>query len=137
MFQPTMRMCGRPVAGMAASIAGHRPPRRARCYSRGVPTKSSAVFYGWCVTAVFSLMVFVSAGVRHAVGPFLKPMVADLGVDRASFSFVISLGLFLYGAFMPRVGGLVDRLGARMVTAAGALLLAVGLALTGLCRGLL
>ena len=45
-------------------------------------------------------MVFVSAGVRHAVGPFLKPMVADLGVDRASFSLVIALGLLLYGLFM-------------------------------------
>ena len=43
---------------------------------------SSRVFYGWWVAVAFSVMVFVSAGVRHAVGPFLKPMVADLGVDR-------------------------------------------------------
>ncbi len=97
---------------------------------------ASSVFYGWWVTAAFSVMVFVSAGVRHAVGPFLKPMAADLGVDRAAFSLVVALGLFLYGAFMPWVGGLADRLGARPVTAAGAVLLAASLALTGVCRSL-
>jgi MFS family permease len=92
------------------------------------------VFYGWWITVAFSVMVFVSAGVRHAVGPFLKPMVADLDVDRATFSLVIALGLFLYGAFMPWVGGLADRVGARPVTAAGSVLLAASLVLTGLCQ---
>lgn len=96
----------------------------------------SGVFHGWWVTAAFSVMVFTSAGVRHAVGPFLKPMVADLGVDRASFSLVIALGLFLYGAFMPLVGALVDRIGARAVTAGGSVVLAGSLALTGYCRNL-
>ena len=97
---------------------------------------SSRIFYGWWITLAFSIMVFVSAGVRHAVGPFLKPMVADLGVDRASFSLVIALGLLLYGLFMPWVGGLADRLGARFVTSAGCVVLAVSLALTGLCANL-
>lgn len=94
------------------------------------------VFYGWHVTAVFSLLVFASAGIRHAVGPFLKPMVADLQVDRASFSLVIALGLFLYGAFMPAVGALVDRLGARLVTTVGCVVLAAALVLTAYCRTL-
>jgi MFS family permease len=92
------------------------------------------VFYGWHITATFAVMVFASAGIRHAVGPFLKPMVADLHVDRASFSLVIALGLFLYGAFMPIVGNLVDRFGARGVTSVGCLLLAASLVLTGFCR---
>ena len=95
---------------------------------------TSRVFYGWRVTAAFSLMVFASAGIRHAVGPFLKPIVADLHVDRASFSLVIALGLFLYGAFMPVVGSLVDRFGARPVTASGCVVLAASLVLTGYCR---
>ena len=96
----------------------------------------SRVFYGWWVTVAFAVMVFVSAGVRHAVGPFLKPMVADLGVDRGGFSLVIALGLFLYGLFMPWVGGLTDRVGARWVTAGGSVLLAVSLALTAYCQTL-
>ena len=92
------------------------------------------MFYGWRITATFALMVFASAGIRHAVGPFLKPMVADLQVDRASFSLVIALGLFLYGAFMPLVGALVDRVGARPVTATGCVVLAAALVLTAFCR---
>jgi len=92
------------------------------------------MFYGWRIAATFAVMVFASAGIRHAVGPFLKPMAADLQVDRASFSLVIALGLFLYGAFMPLVGALIDRLGARLVTAAGCVVLAVALVLTAFCR---
>jgi MFS family permease len=94
------------------------------------------VFYGWWITSAFAVLVFTSAGVRHAVGPFLKPIVADLHVDRASFSLVIALGLFLYGVFMPLVGHLVDRLGTRTVTACGSVVLAASLAATGLCRNL-
>ena len=99
-------------------------------------TSGARVFYGWRVAAAFSVMVFASTGIRHAVGPFLKPMVADLHVDRASFSLVIAMGLFLYGAFMPIVGNLVDRVGARVVTSCGCVVLAVSLVLTGFCRNI-
>jgi MFS family permease len=91
----------------------------------------SRVFYGWWVTLALSVAVFLSTGVRFTVGPFLKPIVADLGIDRASFSLVVSLSLFLYGVFMPLVGRLVERLGARPVTVAGTALLAVAVVATG------
>ena len=94
------------------------------------------VFYGWWVVLSFAVMVFLSTGIRFAVGPFLKPIVADLGLDRASFSLVISLDLFLYGAFQPFVGRLVDRFGARVVLAAGTLVLAGSIAGTGLVTSL-
>ena len=68
----------------------------------------SRLFYGWHVTIAFSLMVFASAGIRHAVGPFLKPMVADLHVDRASFSLCL-----LYTSPSPR-----DRQKSRMPSSA-------------------
>ena len=63
--------------------------------------KTGSVFYGWWVVAGFSFMTFISTGIRHAVGPFLKPIVADLNLDRASFSAVIAVSLFLYGVFGP------------------------------------
>jgi len=91
----------------------------------------SRVFYGWWVTLALSVAVFLSTGVRFTVGPFLKPIVADLGIDRASFSLVVSVSLFLYGVFMPLVGRLVERLGARPVTVAGTALLAVAVVATG------
>jgi MFS family permease len=90
------------------------------------------VFYGWWVTIAFAVMVFLSTGVRFSVGPFLKPMVADLQTDRASFSLVVALSLLLYGVFMPFVGRLVERWGARPVAVLGTLVFAVSLAGTGL-----
>jgi len=98
-------------------------------------TKRS-IFYGWWVVAAFSVMTFMSTGVRHAVGPFLKPIVGDLGLDRASFSAVIALSLFLYGVFMPLAGMALDRFSVRVVTSAGTLLLVASLVLTAMVRNI-
>jgi MFS family permease len=93
-----------------------------------------SIFYGWWIVAAFSVTTFMSTGVRHAVGPFLKPIVADLGIDRASFSIVIALSLFLYGLFMPLAGMALDRFSVRVVTSAGTILLVVSLVLTAMVR---
>jgi MFS family permease len=93
-----------------------------------------SVFYGWWVVAAFCVTTFISTGIRHAVGPFLKPIVADLGLDRASFSAVIALSLLLYGVFMPVAGMALDRFSVRVVTTAGTLLLVLSLVLTALVR---
>jgi MFS family permease len=92
----------------------------------------TSVFYGWWVVAGFSFMSLTSTGIRHAVGPFLKPISADLGLDRATFSVVIALSLFLYGVFGPLTGALLDRFGARVTASAGTLLLVASLLLTGM-----
>ena len=95
---------------------------------------SRSIFYGWWVVAAFSVMTFTSTGVRHAVGPFLKPIVDDLGLDRASFSAVIALSLFLYGVFMPLAGLALDRFSVRLVTAVGTVVLVISLILTAMVR---
>ena len=69
-----------------------------------VAARPARVFYGWWVALAFVIIVVLTTGVPFTVGPFLKPLVSDLGLDRGSFSFVISVSLFLYGAFMPLVG---------------------------------
>lgn len=94
------------------------------------------LFFGWWVTLGFGAMIFISTGMRFTVGPFLKPVVADLGIDRASFSLAASVGFFLFGAFMPFAGWLVTRVGARWVTAVGAIVLAASVAATGLVTNL-
>src|SRR5712692_9519279 len=91
----------------------------------------SRIFYGWWVALALSIIVFLSAGIRFTIGPFLKPVSGDLGLDRGSFSLVIALSLLLYGAFMPLVGRLVDRMGSRVVCSAGAVVMAASLVLTG------
>jgi MFS family permease len=88
------------------------------------------LFYGWWVVAAFCVTTFISTGIRHAVGPFLKPIVADLGLDRASFSLVIALSLLLYGLFMPLAGLALDRFNVRTVSTAGTVVLIIALLLT-------
>ncbi len=53
--------------------------------------RTRRVSFGWRVTLSFSVMAFLASGIHFAVGPFLKPMVAELGLDRASFSLVIAI----------------------------------------------
>jgi MFS family permease len=89
------------------------------------------IFYGWWVALALAIIVLLSSGIRFTIGPFLKPVTADLGLDRGSFSLVVAASLLLYGAFMPLVGRLVDRIGARVVCAGGAFVMAASLVLTG------
>jgi len=93
-----------------------------------------SLFYGWWVVIAFSVMTFISTGIRHAVGPFLKPIVADLHLDRASFSLVIALSLLLYGLFMPIAGMLLDRFNVRLVTSVGTVVLVISLVMTAMVR---
>jgi MFS family permease len=93
-------------------------------------TAPSRIFYGWWVVLTLSIIIFLSSGIRFTIGPFLKPVSAELGLDRGTFSLVVSLSLFLYGAVMPVVGRLVDRLGSRTVGSTGALVMAASLLLT-------
>jgi MFS family permease len=99
-------------------------------------TSRERIFYGYWVVLVLSVIVLLSQGMRFAIGPFLKPVSAELGLDRGTFSLVISLGLFLFGAFMPLVGRLVDRFGPRLVCSAGAVVMSGSLVLTGLMTSL-
>lgn len=84
--------------------------------ARAPGTAPSRVFYGWWVALALSIIVVLSAGIRFTMGPFLRQVPADLGLDRGSFSLVIALSLLLCGGFMPIVGRLVDRLGSRTVS---------------------
>jgi MFS family permease len=95
-----------------------------------------SIFYGWWVVAAFAVTTFISTGVRHAVGPFLKPIVNDLNLDRASFSLVIALSLFLYGLFMPLAGMALDRFNVRVVTSVGTVLLVLSLVATAMVHNL-
>ena len=100
-----------------------------------IPAKAR-LFYGWWIATSFAVVVFLSSGLRFSVGPFLKPMVADLGLDRASLSLVIALELFIYGMLIPFVGRLVDTVGARAVTVTGAIVLGASVAASGLATKL-
>ena len=95
------------------------------------PRRRQGAFFGWWVVLAFAAMTFMTSGSRFSIGPFLKPMVAELGLARASFSLVVAVNLLLYGLFSPFVTPLASRFGARRVVVVGTLLLAGSLGATG------
>lgn len=82
-----------------------------------------------------ALIVTLALGLRAAMGLFLKPISADLGLGREAFSFSLALATLLTGLFGPVIGGISDRFGAWKVTAAGGLTLAVALWLASHIQG--
>ena len=53
------------------------------CVMPTTPREAPArIFYGYWVVLVLSVIVLLSQGMRFAIGPFLKPVSAELGLDR-------------------------------------------------------
>jgi MFS family permease len=82
--------------------------------------------YAWTVLAAVTLVLLTSAGVRAAIGVFIKPMEAEFGWPRTTLAAAVSLSLFLYGAAGPIMGRLADRWGPRGILTVGSILVGVG-----------
>lgn len=91
-----------------------------------LPTAPSRLHYAWTVLAAISLVLLTGAGVRAAVGVFIKPMEEEFGWPRTTLSAVVALSLVLYGAAGPVMGRLADRWGSRGILTIGTLLVGVG-----------
>ena len=74
-----------------------------------------AIFYGWVVVAVTSIVVLVTAGVRAAPGAFLLSMTGEPGWTTSSVSFAAAAGLIVFGLAGPISGSLMGRIGVKNV----------------------
>lgn len=94
---------------------------------------SKRPFYGyWIILAAF-VSQFVAMGVfSYVLGPFMMPMIEDLGWTRAEFTLSRSLGQFVMGMTGFLIGAWVDRFGPRPLMLVGAAVMAVTLALHAL-----
>src|SRR5207245_11058144 len=88
------------------------------------------VFYGWDVRAAAATIVAIGQGTLFSLGVFLKPLEDSMRWSRSAISLValtnwIAMG---FGSFF--WGALSDRLGSRVVTVVGGVLLGTGLVLS-------
>jgi MFS family permease len=74
-----------------------------------------------------AVILFMSLGIRHAFGLFLKPVTIDMKWGRESFALTIALQNLAWGFFQPITGMLADRFGSTKVILAGGVLYALGL----------
>ena len=79
-----------------------------------------------------AVILLATTGARQSLGLFMAPLNRATGVAFADISLALAIGQFVWGASQPVFGVLADRYGAVPVIAAGAILLALGLAATPL-----
>jgi MFS family permease len=70
----------------------------------------------------------IAQGLMHSYAVFLVAYLAEFGWGRAETSVAYSISQLVLGLSSPLIGALVDRLGTRVLVAAGAIVLAGGLA---------
>src|SRR5262249_15902167 len=77
-----------------------------------------------------SAILLITMGVRQTSGLFLVPITQSTGITIVAMSFALAVGQLMWGAAQPIFGAIADKYGAVKVVIAGAILLALGSALT-------
>ena len=100
--------------------------------------KTSKIYYGyWLVVAAF-MAQFISIGVySYVLGPFMTPMIEELGWSRSEFTLTRTISQLVMAAVGVFVGARVDRYGGKPIMLVGITILAVSLALHSLVDSLL
>ena len=98
-------------------------------------TKTKSIYYGWVIVIVGFLAHIASAfSISSTLSVFLKPLSADLGISRGTFSLIRSGEILIGAAAAPVVGTLMDRFGGRWLMAAGGLISGAGFICLGQAR---
>ncbi|GAF92034.1 unnamed protein product, partial [marine sediment metagenome] len=100
------------------------------------PRSRFGIFYGWWIVAAGSICLLLAGGIGYyTFGAFFIPLVDEFGWTRAQLSLAATIASVL-GLAAPLVGTWVDKYGARVVMAVGALITGVAFALLGLTHSL-
>jgi OFA family oxalate/formate antiporter-like MFS transporter len=131
MNQALRRPAPRTEAGGAAPFP-HALPRR-REY---VPPPPSGIFPGWLVVAGAFIVTMVGYGAIYSYAAFAEEIAVAFGAQRGAVALVYALSggsCFFVSAL---TGPLADRIGARVLAAAGMLLVGLGLMVAATARSL-
>ena len=90
--------------------------------------------YRWVILVAAGVMGFMTIGTRSTVSSFLKTIIADLGTNRETISFVVATNIWLSGLLQPFAGHFMDRFGARGLFTASIALYGLGIGLIGLTQ---
>ncbi len=82
--------------------------------------------------AAAAAILMITMGMRQSLGLFIAPIIDSTHVGYAAMSFAMAVGQLMWGVAQPTFGALADRFGPYRVLLAGALMMAVGSALTPL-----
>ncbi len=88
--------------------------------------------YRWVILVAMCVIGFLTIGTRSTVSSFLKTIIADLGTNRETISFIVATNIWLSGLLQPFAGYIMDRFGARGLFTASVALYGLGIGLMGL-----
>ena len=88
--------------------------------------------YRWVILIAMCVIGFMTIGTRSTVSSFLKTIIADLGTNRETISFIVATNIWLSGLLQPFAGYVMDRFGARGLFTTSVALYGVGIGLIGL-----
>ncbi len=86
----------------------------------------------WALMLTAAAILMITMGARQSLGLFVSPLNTGTGLGIVTISFAMAVGQFVWGASQPVFGAIADRYGSSRVIIAGALMFAVGTALTPL-----
>ncbi|MBV7473700.1 MFS transporter [Pseudoxanthomonas sp. PXM05] len=84
----------------------------------------------WALLLAAAATLMITMGARQTTGLFVAPIHESTGVGIAAISFAMAIGQFTWGAVQPVFGAFADKRGSTGVLVLGAVLLAIGLAMT-------
>ena len=84
----------------------------------------------WMLILAASAILMITMGARLTTGLFLSPINTSTGLGIAKISLAMAIGQFVWGAAQPIFGAMADKWGSSKVIILGAVMLAVGTALT-------
>ena len=85
---------------------------------------TGSFFYGYKLVAAAFLAQFIAIGIySYVLGPFMQPMINDLGWSRADFTLTRSISQIVMAIAGILIGARVDRFGGRPIMLIGATIL--------------
>jgi MFS family permease len=98
------------------------------------PSRVLQRYYPWVVIAIAFLTVGVAFGARNSFAVFLVAVIEEFRWSRGLASGAIMLGSAMWTLAAPVIGMLLDRLGPRVVLPGGAIIMALGFAVSGMAH---
>ncbi|MBN6886746.1 MFS family permease [Cytobacillus horneckiae] len=95
------------------------------------------IYYGWYIVFSASIIVLLSMGLRMGIGPFVNPMIFDLGLTRTEFSLILAVGMIVYGLGMPLAGYILKYYSTRFVLITGLIIFCVSVICTITSNGII